>query len=66
LLRSVTALYINDTRLNADAIEALIACPYLENLGTLDVVVAEDVSEATAKGYYRRFGRHLVRRPHAG
>jgi hypothetical protein len=64
-LCSVIALYINESRLNAEAIEALIACPYLDNLQTLDLVVAEDVSEQTAKAYYKRFSRHLVRRPHA-
>ena len=44
---------------------ALIGCPFLENLRKLEVVAGEDVSEETAKEYYKRFGRHLVRSPHA-
>jgi uncharacterized protein (TIGR02996 family) len=64
-LRPITALYLSAARLNANAVRALIACPYLENLRKLDVVAGEDVSEETAKDYYRRFGRHLVRSPHA-
>jgi hypothetical protein len=53
------------TLLNTSAIKSLIACPYLDNLRTLDVVAGEDVSEEMAKEYYRRFRRHLVRSPHA-
>jgi uncharacterized protein (TIGR02996 family) len=64
-LRSVTALYISAARLNANAVKALIACPHFESLRKLDVVAGEDVSEETAKAYYKRFGRHLVRSPHA-
>lgn len=64
-LRSVTALYITAARLNANAVRALIACAHFENLRKLDVVAGEDVSEETAKEYYKRFGRHLVRSPHA-
>jgi uncharacterized protein (TIGR02996 family) len=64
-VRSVTALYISATRINANAVKALIACPYFGSLRTLDVVAGEDVSEETAKGYYKRFRRHLVRSPHA-
>lgn len=64
-LRSVLALHIPTTRLNANAVKALIACPHFESLYKLDVVAGEDVSEETAKGFYRCFGRHLVRSPHA-
>jgi hypothetical protein len=82
-LRSVTALYVEKTRisqpsefgdgrpylvlthLHTKAVNALIECPFLENLLKLEVVAGEDVSEETAKDYYRRFGRHLVRSPHA-
>jgi uncharacterized protein (TIGR02996 family) len=64
-LRSVTALYISAERLNANAVKALIACPYFEKLRKLDVVASEDVSEETSKEFYRRFRRHLVRSPHA-
>jgi uncharacterized protein (TIGR02996 family) len=64
-LRSVTALYISAARLNSNAVKALIACPYLDSLRKLDVVAGEDVSEETAKGFYKRFRRHLVRSPHA-
>jgi uncharacterized protein (TIGR02996 family) len=53
------------TLLNTNAIKSLIACPHLEHLRTLDVVAGEDVSEETAKDFYRRFHRHLVRSPHA-
>jgi uncharacterized protein (TIGR02996 family) len=64
-LRSVTSLYMSAARLNANAVKALIACPHFESLRKLDVVAGEDVSEETAKDYYKRFGRHLVRSPHA-
>jgi hypothetical protein len=64
-LRSVTALYISRSRLNANAVQALIACPYFESLRKLDVIAGRDVSEELGKAYYKRFGRHLVRSPHA-
>jgi uncharacterized protein (TIGR02996 family) len=64
-LRSVTAISVPAARLNASAVSALIACPFFEKLRKLDVVAGEDVSEETAKDYYKRFGRHLVRSPHA-
>jgi uncharacterized protein (TIGR02996 family) len=63
-LRSITALYLPSARLNANAIRALIDCPYLENLRVLDVV-AGDVPEPLARDFHRRFRRHLVRNPHA-
>jgi uncharacterized protein (TIGR02996 family) len=64
-LKSVAALYVSAARLNANAVKALIACPHFENMRKLDIVAGEDVSEETAKDYYKRFGRHLVRSPHA-
>ena len=64
-LRPVTTLHITNARLNASAVKALISCSHFESLRRLDVVAGEDVSEETAKDYYRRFGRHLVRSPHA-
>jgi uncharacterized protein (TIGR02996 family) len=64
-LWSVTALYISRSLLNANAVRALIACPYFECLRRLDVIGGRDVSEELAKEYYKRFQRHLVRSPHA-
>jgi uncharacterized protein (TIGR02996 family) len=62
-LRSVTDLYVHSARLSYKAVRALIDCPYLDSLRVLDVV-AGDVSEDAVKEFQRRFGRHLVRRPH--
>lgn len=53
------------TRLNTNAVKAVLDCPYLDSLRKLDVVAGEDVSEETAKEFYKRFRRHLVRSPHA-
>jgi len=77
-LRSISALRVRGGRtgadgqpdqqgdcLNADAIRALIESPHLENLQVLDVFARGDVSEDLARAYRRRFGRHLVRSPHA-
>jgi uncharacterized protein (TIGR02996 family) len=63
-LRSITALYLPAARLNANAIRALIDCPYLEGLRVLDVV-AGDVPEPLAREFRRRFGHQLVRGQHA-
>jgi uncharacterized protein (TIGR02996 family) len=63
-LRSVTALYLRAARLNANAVRALIESPYLQSLRVLDAVAGDDVTEAVAKDFHRRFARHLVRSPH--
>jgi uncharacterized protein (TIGR02996 family) len=49
------------TLLHTNAVKALIACPYFENLRKMEVVASEDVPDEMAKEYYKRFGRHLVR-----
>jgi uncharacterized protein (TIGR02996 family) len=59
-LRSITALYLH-AHLNANAIRALIDCPYLENLRVLDVLTG-DVPDPLAREFRRRFGHQLVRR----
>ncbi len=63
-LRTVKALYLRAARLNANAVRALIESPYLQSLKLLDAVAGDDVTEAVAKDFQRRFGRHLVRSPH--
>jgi uncharacterized protein (TIGR02996 family) len=64
-LRLLTSLYLPDTILIESVVQAVIKSPYLENLCILDAV-AEDVSDMTAEQFYKRFRRHLVRRPHNG
>jgi len=64
-LRSVTALYVTAPRLNSNAVRALIECPHLGNLKAIEAFPGEDVSEQLKKEFHRRFGRHLVRSPHA-
>ncbi len=76
-MRSITALRARGGRvdvngwpdkqgdgLNADAIRALIDSPHLGNLVLPDVIKGDGVSEALAKAFRKRFGRHLVGIPH--
>jgi uncharacterized protein (TIGR02996 family) len=64
-VRSLTALYITAARLNANAIRALIDSTHLVNLKVIEAFVGDNVPEETTKEFHRRFGRHLVRSPHA-
>ena len=77
LLRSLTALYggsvkpptldlgTQATSLNANEVNALLSCHHLKTLHLFDVVAADDVSEKMSEAFFRRFGLHLVRNPHA-
>ena len=75
-LTSVTVLRLRGDRpdvdpnlrtspLNAKAIRALIDCPHFTNLKVIEAIAGDDVSEQLKKEFHRRFGRHLVRSPHA-
>jgi hypothetical protein len=59
-LRSVTALYLPDTRLTIAATVTLIDCPHLVSLRTLLVGGLVDMPEAIRLALRERFGHALT------